>query len=315
MPIRAIAYLLLAMLLFAIQDALFKQLTQNYSVLQLLFIRMSMVVGVFSVAYLVRRKTLTLKTTHWPLMVLRGCMAFSAFFLYYMALQRAPFAESATVLMSAPLFVTALSVPLLGEKVGLHRWSAVCIGFLAVILMLRPGTELFKPIMLLPLASAVIYSLLPIIARIFPPTISTFTITFYTTFSYWLMCALGAVIVHWQPATNNSSDIYQAIASTWSVLSVEATILVTISASTFVVGILLITMAYRQAQASAITSFEYAYLVWAVIIGYAVFDEIPSLLTYFAAVVIIGSGFYIAWREHQANTGVTEMPASPSIRS
>lgn len=303
------------MLLFAIQDALFKHLTQDYAVLQLLFIRMSLVVSIFSVVYLVRRNTLTLKTTRWPLMVLRGCMAFSAFFLYYLALQRAPFAESATVLMSAPLFVTALSVPLLGEKVGLHRWSAVCIGFLAVILMLRPGTELFQPIMLLPLASAVIYSLLPIIARIFPSTISTFTITFYTTFSYWLMCVLGSAVVHLQPATNDSSDIYQAIASPWSILSVEAAIMVSISACTFVIGILLITMAYRQAQASAITSFEYAYLVWAVIIGYAVFDEIPSMLTYFAAMVIIGSGFYIAWREHQANNGKEKLPATPSIRS
>ncbi len=315
MPIRAIAYLLLAMMMFAVQDALFKQLTQDYAVLQLLFLRMTLVVCILSVVYAVRRKVLTLKTTHKPLMMFRGAIAFIAFFLYYMALQRAGFAEAATVLMSAPLFVTALSVPLLGEHVGVHRWSAVCIGFLAVILMLRPGTGLFQPIMLLPLASAIIYSLLPIIARILPEQISAFTITFYTTVSYWIMCAIGAVVVHWHPASAQSSAVYQAIAQPWVAITGIAPALLVLSGFLFVLSIFLVTLAYRQAQVSAITSFEYVYLVWAVIIGYVVFDEVPSLLTYFAALVIIGCGFYIAWREHQTNQDTVDTKVIPSIHN
>ena len=137
------------MLLFAIQDALFKHLTQDYAVMQLLLVRMGMVVGILGSVCIVRRKTLTLRTKHWPLMALRGVIAFSAFTLYYLALQKIPFADGATVLMSAPLFLTALSVPLLGEKVGLHRWTAVSVGFASVLVLLRPGSSLFQQIMIL----------------------------------------------------------------------------------------------------------------------------------------------------------------------
>ena len=168
------------MLLVAVQDALFKQLTQDYPVLQLLFTRMCVVVVTLTAVYFIRRKTLSLQASQWPLIACRGISAFVAFFLYYMALQRAGLAEAATVLMSAPLFVTALSVPLLGEKVGVHRWGAVCVGFVAVAVMLQPGSSLFQPIMILPVISAIIYSLLPIITRRINKDTSTFAIPYLT---------------------------------------------------------------------------------------------------------------------------------------
>jgi len=302
MAIRAIFYLLLAMFLVAIQDSLFKQLTQDYPVLQLLFTRMCIVVFTFTAVYLLRRKTLSLKASQWPLIAGRGICAFVAFFLYYMALQRAGLAEAATVLMSAPLFVTALSVPLLGEKVGVHRWGAVCVGFIAVAIMLRPGSDLFQPIMILPVISAFIYSLLPIITRHINADTSTFAVTYLTTVAYWVVSALTAVAVHVFPATAQSWPGYQAIAEPWHALSLNAALILTLCAVIFMVVIFMITFAYRQAQVSAIASIEYTYLVWAMLIGYVMFDESPGLLTYFAALVIIGCGFYIALREHRVES-------------
>lgn len=299
MQMRAIAYLLLAMLLFAIQDSIFKHLAETYAVSQLLFARMSLVVVVLFAVYLKRRHSLPLYTSHWPLMFLRGIAAYFAFTLYYLALQRVPLAEAATLLMTAPLFITALSVPLLGERVGWHRWAAVCTGFLAVIAMLRPGLELFQLVMLVPLLSAVVYSLIPIITRTIDTNVGTFCITFYTVLAYWILTAVASVAIHLIPVSPDSSVIFIAFAQPWSALTLTAFFKIAITAVIFCVSILLVTSAYRHAQASAITSFEYVYLVWAVVIGYLFFDEIPSRLTMTAALVIIACGVYITWREHR----------------
>ncbi len=304
MPLRAVVFMLLAMLLFAIQDALFKQLTQNYAVLQLLLLRMSLVVSGLSLVFLLGRNTLTLKTLRWPLMALRGCVAFGAFTLYYLALQKIPLAEGATVLMSAPLFVTVFSVPLLGERVGLHRWVAVWVGFAAVLLLLRPGSDLFQPIMILPLIAAVMYALMPIITRHISATESTFTITFYTTVSYLVLCMLASVFVNLWPATPDSSAFYAGFAEPWSALTVEATLLLCVTAVLFCLSVLLVTGAYRLAQASAIAAFEYCYLIWAMLIGYLLFGELPALLTYLAAAIIVGCGVYIILRERQLNAKI-----------
>jgi len=182
--------------------------------------------------------------------------------------------------MSAPLFVTALSVPFLSEKVGIHRWSAVCIGFVAVMVMLRPGTELFQPIMVLPLIAAIGYAFIPITTRLISGDISTFTITFHTTFIYWFFCAVGSIIVHLVPAASDSGVTYQAVAEPWNELNNRAALLIIFCALLMLVSIYLLTFAYQRAQASFLTSFEYTYLVWAMLIAYVMFDETPSLLTY-----------------------------------
>ena len=297
MQLRAVIYLLLAMLFFAIQDAFFKKLTQDYAVIQLLLVRMALVVTTLFVAYLLQRKNLKLRTKHWPLMCLRGAMAFGAFTLYYLALQKIPLAEGATILMSAPLFVTALSVPLLKEQVGPHRWAAVCIGFVAVVFMLRPGTGLFQPIMVLPFISAILYSLIPITTRLIDSNESAFTITFYTTTPYLILCIVVSVWLHLFPATPQSNPFYTAIAQPWASITLNAFAIICVTAALFCVSVLLITSAYRLAQASAIASFEYFYLVWAMLVGYAMFGDVPAVITCVAATVIASCGIYITWRE------------------
>lgn len=286
------------MLLFAIQDALFKKLTQDHAVVQLLLVRMSLVVTILFAVYFIKRKSLTLRTNHWPLMCLRGIIAFGAFTLYYLALQKIPLAEGATVLMSAPLFVTALSVPLLKERVGPNRWVAVCVGFVAVVVMLRPGAGLFQPIMILPLISALLYSLIPIITRLIDSKESAFTITFYTAAPYLALCILTSVWLHLFPASASSSQLYVAFAQPWASITLNTLLLIALSAGLFCVAVYLITSAYRLAQASAIASFEYVYLIWAILVGYMMFGDVPAVITCLAAAVIASCGIYITWREH-----------------
>jgi len=299
MPIRAIAYLLLATLFFAIQDALFKQLGQQYAVVQLLLYRMTMVVTIMFLLHLSHRQRRPIVTRHWRLMSLRGVIAYTAFTLYYLALQKIPLANGATVFMTAPLFVTALSVPLLAERIGIHRWGAVGIGFIAVVVMLQPTSDIFRPIMALPLLSALIYALIPIITRLIESGEKAFTITFHTTLSYWVLCILASVLVHLVPPSDSSTALYTAYAQPWPAMQWPSLALIAITASLFCISVLLLTSAYRLAQASAVTSFEYSYLVWAIVTGYLFFGDKPSALTWMAAIVIASCGVYITLRERR----------------
>jgi len=303
MPLRAISCILLATCFFSVQDALFKQLSEHYEVLQLLLVRMSMVICILFMVFWLRRGKLSLRTRRLAPMLLRGVIAYVAFFMYYIALQRIPMAEGATIFMTAPLFVTALSVPLLGERVGVHRWLAVCIGFLAIVVMLRPGTELFQPISILVVLVALLYALIPILTRFINSAEQAFTITFYTALSYWCVCVLAGLVVHRYPASPNDSGVWATIAQPWPPIAALDVATIAVTAILFSVSILLITTAYRLANVSVIVSFEYSYLVWATLMGYLFFGDVPAHLTWAAGAVIAASGVYIAFREHRLQLG------------
>jgi len=301
MTIRGISFLVTALLIFAVQDSVVKHLTEQYQVLQILTLRSIIVVFIMACIAYLRLGSTFYKTNQSGLMMLRGCFAFAAFTNYYFALSFLPLGDAATVYMTAPLFVTALSVPLLGEQVGMRRWMAVVIGFTAVVFMLNPGSDLFRPIALLPLASALFYSFIPILTRKINANEHTPTITFYTTFSYAVLCLILSSAIHVWPAAPADSGIWAAIAQPWNTLNANAWMLITLSSVFFAAGVLCIAAAYRAAEVSVLAPFEYSYLLWATMVGYIVFSDVPTLRTWVAGVIIAGSGIYIAVRERHVD--------------
>jgi len=272
---------------------------QSYEVIQLLLARMSLVVLIMGVALLLSPYRRQFFTPHWRPMCLRGVCGFFAFALYYIALQDMPLADGATLLMTAPLFVTVLSVPLLGERVGVHRWAAVCTGFVAIVVMLQPSSQLFKPISALPLLAAMIYALVPILARKINADVSALVIAFFTTLTYWMVCILAAVLVLSFPAAPDDAGWWAIVAQPWPAISLHDAGLVIISALFFCAAIVFITLAYRTTNVSVIASFEYSYIVWATLMGYLFFGDVPAALTWIAGAVITACGVYIALRERR----------------
>jgi len=250
MTSKGIFYLVFALFTFAVQDALVKYITEEYEVIQILTWRIIFVVGILAVISYFKIGWRFLKTPNWKFMLLRGFFAFAAFTNYYFALSYIPLADAATVYMTAPLFVTALSVPLLGEHVGVRRWLAVIVGFAAVVFMLNPGSELFRLISLLPLLSALFYSIIPILTRNFKPNEHTLTITFYTASSYAVLCSLLSIAIHIWPASPQNAGIWGFVAQPWAALDFTTWMLVALSSVLFAVGILSITTAYRSAEVS-----------------------------------------------------------------
>jgi len=225
----SVLYAVLGLLAFAIQDAIIKQLSVDYPVLQLLAVRgavvfLSMVLLVFVVG-------------GWPLfksarpspLLLRGVFAFFAFTIYYLALSKIPFADGAAVYMTAPLFVTALSIPLLGERVGIHRVLAVLVGFVAALVMINPGSTVFQPAAALPLFSAMLYAAIPIINRHVGLSQHPLTMGFYTTASYLALCLLAGLLVHSFDWSISDTSVFSNLFQSWRSMSLPALALTTVS--------------------------------------------------------------------------------------
>lgn len=302
-----VIYAVLGLLAFAIQDSIVKQLTVHYPVLELLSLRSAVVLLGLTVIILAFGKRAgstachgyfcLFRTSRPGLLLLRGTFAFVAFTAYYLALARMPIADAAAIYMTAPLFVTALSVPFLHEKVGLHRAAAVLIGFLAAIAMIRPGSSVFQQVAVLPLFSAIAYAFIPIINRRVGLSEPALIIGFYTIVSYLSLCIVAFFVVHYIDWHVDDQSLFANLVQHWLPMSLTDIGWTALSGVIFIGGLLGLTQSYRLLPVSIVAPFEYSYLVWATILGFLVFSELPGLHSVLGGMVIVLCGCYIAYRE------------------
>ena len=231
------------------------------------------------------------------ILLLRGSFAFVAFTAYYLALSRMPIADAAAIYMTAPLFVTALSVPLLREKVGLHRAGAVFVGFVAAIAMIRPGSSVFQAVAVLPLFSAVTYAFIPIINRRVGLTQPALTMALYTIVSYLALCLISYVLVHFVQWSADPHSLFADLARHWLPMTPSHLALTALSGLIFIAGLLGLTQSYRLLPVSVVAPFEFSYLIWATLLGFLVFGDLPASYTVLGGAVVIICGCYIAYRE------------------
>jgi drug/metabolite transporter (DMT)-like permease len=204
-----------------------------------------------------------------------GIMSMACFFLSYALL---PLGEAVSLASSGPLFMTALSVPLLGEKVGPRRWSAVIVGFVGVLVMMRPGSGLFQPAALVAVTAAFCYALAMTQVRRLSRSESSTAIVFYFTLFATLVGA--------------ASLPFDAVMPTWP----EMPLLVAIG---LLGGIAQFTMtaAFRRTAVAIIAPFDYLGLVFAMIYGFLVWGDLPDLWLVTGAAIVVASGIYIVHRE------------------
>lgn len=289
-----------SLLAFSIQDAVVKLLSEQYAVLQVLTIRIVFVLFIVLGICLLRYGADALRTRYYKILMLRGLLAFLAFTTYYLALAVTPMASVAAVYMSAPLFVTALSALLLKEKVGIHRWTSVIIGFAAVLVIINPTAETFRIESALPLLSALFYSMLPIITRHIGQHVSAVVMATYNSISYTILCFVAVALISTISVDENAAPLLLSITQNWSIPTASDVLWMGFTGIFFTTGVLSITQAYRIASVSAIAPFEYTLLIWTALIGYIVFGEVPTLRTILGAIVIVACGVYILYRESAA---------------
>ncbi len=189
-----------------------------------------------------------------------------------------PLAEAVAITLTAPLFVTALSGPLLGEAVGVRRWAAVTIGLLGALIMVRPGTEAFRPEALLVMTSALMYALAMLLTRRLVRTETDVALVSYTTLITGL-ASLPFAVLAWQAPSGGDLGLFAVVG---------------IGGAS---GHYLLVLAYRFAPAAVVAPFDYTKLIWASVLGWMVWLESPEPAVWIGAAIVAAAGAYITRRE------------------
>ena len=271
---------------FAVQDGLSRYLASEYNTVLVVMIRYWFFAA-FVVALSASRKggIRRVAATSQPILqITRGVLLVAEICVMVIAFVKLGLVESHAVFTSYPLLIAALSGPILGEKVGPRRWMAIGIGFVGVLIILRPGFSVFAPEALIPLLSALMFAVYGLLTRYVARKDSAETSFFWTGVA-------GAVAItligpfFWEPIIGND----------WWIMGILCL--------TGAGGHFLLIKAYEVAEASTVQPFAYFQLVFAASIGLTIFGETVDLWIVLGAGLIIGSGLFTLWRERQKSQG------------
>jgi len=289
---KAIGFKLISALLFAAMSALVRQLGDVAPVGQMVFFRSAFAIMPVVVIYALRGELASAVRTGRPFGQLgRGLLSVGGMFTNFSALTRLPLADATAISFASPLITVALAAIILKERVRIYRWTAVLVGFAGVIVMLVPHFDIGHYAAAGAASVATIGSILALLAafcnagtviqtRRLTQSETTSSIVFY----FSVITALaGAVTLPFAWYTPTGSELIMLIAL--GILGGVAHIFLTES--------------YRHATASVVAPFDYSAMLWALLLGYWVFGELPSGLVYVGAAIVAGAGLFVIWRERQ----------------
>lgn len=276
---QGIAWMLLSVLIAAGMDATSKYLSQFYPVMQIVWARYAFQ-AVPLMLVLAPRLPRLMRTTRLGMQLMRSALLLGATVTFIYGLKRLPLTEASTILFLAPLIVTALSVPMLGERVGPRRWMAVAAGFAGAMIIIRPAGEVVNLWAAFPLATAFLYALYMVTTRQLSRTDSSLTTLVYTGLVGTLV--MSAIVPFDWVAPDAWGWVLMVALGVMGSLNHFALIL-----------------AFRAAPAAVISPFDYSRLIWATMLGYVIFGNLPDGWTVLGAAVIVGAGLYVYRREAQ----------------
>jgi drug/metabolite transporter (DMT)-like permease len=274
--LRAILLISLAVLCFAVLDALCKYLTRYYAVSAVLWARYAVHVVLLAGVFGPRMKLDLLRTTRPGLQILRALCLLATSLFYVTGLLYVPLPEATAIVYMTPLLVVALSMPMLGEKVDGRDWIAVLLGLLGVLIIVRPGGALLTAAALLPFAAAVCNTLYQVITRKFSRAENPTTTNFITGF-------VGAIVLTF------------TLPVSWSTPTLPHALLLVCTGLAGVGGHYLLIKAFARAAPAVLGPFSYAQLLWATLLGYLVFGTLPDAGSLTGMAVIAVSGLYVTY--------------------
>lgn len=287
--VKAVLLKLVSAFLFACMSVLVRYLGDRYPVGQVVFFRSAFAILPVVVIYAWRGELEAAIRTGRPFAhVGRGMTAVCAMFCNFSSLARLPVVDATAISFVSPLITVALSAVILKERVRIYRWTAVIVGFIGVLVMLAPRLDMGQSA---AAATGAVGAALGLMGAFFSAgsTVQTRALTASETTSsivlyFSLFCAIGGLLT-WP---------FGWVTPTWP----ELTALVTIGIFGGLAHIFL-TESYRHAPASLVAPFDYTSMLWALLLGFVVFGEVPSSLVFIGAGIIAGAGLFVIWRERQ----------------
>lgn len=295
---------LLAVMFFSASDMLIKWLGDTYPLHEIIFVRafvaLCIVAGVFIPLEGGYRNLLSKRM---PLHMLRGCSVIVANMAFFTGMATLPIADATAIFFVAPLFITALSVPFLGERVGLRRWTAVSVGLIGVIIIIRPGTDAFKWAALAPILAAFAYATMQITARRLGVTEKASVMAFYIQLTFLCFCTTaGLVVGDGRYAEGLEDPSLLVLLRAWHMPTLDDFLVMIGVGALSACGAYLISQGYKSVEATIAAPFEYIAMPMAVMWGVIMFDEFPDAIAIGGILLIIGSGLYSFWRENIRGT-------------
>src|SRR5215470_5244815 len=276
-PLAGIGWMLAGIAMFSLNDALGKWLLLDYSVGELLLIR-SAAALVCLVPLLPNTGVAAFIAAPRPaLQIARILLSALEVAMFFWAVSYLPLADAVTFYLAGPIYVTAMSVFMLGENVGWRRWSAVVVGFLGVVLALRPSAASFTLPALIALGGSIFFAILMVTTRMLRHTADMVLISGQVGAT--LLFGIAFAPLRW--VTPSLRDFL--LLSLFGVVSIAA--------------LACVNRSLKLAPASVVVPYQYTMIVWAVGLGYVVFGDVPDLFTLAGAAIIVAAGLYIFWRE------------------
>lgn len=270
----SVVLLNVGLLLFVVHDAVSKILTERYPIFEIIFLRSAFALPLVILFLRWEHGTLTMRTRRPWALIGRGVLSVGAFSCFLVGLESMPLADTFAIFMSAPLLVAALAGRLLGEPATRAQWIAVLVGFAAVLVMIRPGGAIPFYGALVMLASVCFFSFSIILTRSLGRTESTSMMTVFVMLVFVMTGAIGSSF-DW--ITPTASDLALTV-----VLGVLAA------------GAMYCTIfAYKHGPPALMAPFQYVSLVWAAIIGYLLWRDVPELSVVIGGVMVVSSGLFV----------------------
>jgi drug/metabolite transporter (DMT)-like permease len=298
---QGILCLMGAVAFLSVSDSIIKWLSPFYALHEIMLFRA--LFAMLVVLYIVRLEggLKSLKTRRPVLHFLRGTLLVLANMFFFLGLATLPFAENVALFFVAPLFICLLSQPVLGEKVGLPRWIVVFIGLCGVLVMVRPGAEVFTLTSLLPILAAFCYAVMQMLTSKLGIHDSAGTLTFYIQFAFIVISSVIGLSIGDGRFNMMDNPTSEFLLRAWSWPVATDFVLLALCGFIVALGAYLLTQAYRLGQASVVAPFEYSSLPFALILGYLLWGDWPDLISFLGSGLIIFSGLLIVYIERRSS--------------
>ena len=310
--VKGVSFLVLAALIISLQNVVIKWIGGDYSALEIVTFRSLVALPLTLLFYRFEGKRGLPTTQRHRLQYLRGAFLFLSYTSFMMGLAALPLADVEAIRYSGPLMITLLSVMVLDEQVGPRRWLALMVGFIGVLLIVRPGSATFNLGSIFILISVFFYALTVMLTRKLQTSDSSATMAYYSSLVY-LLAAL--VLIPLPVFVGEIPNAHPSIAFLIRAWSTPALIDLVIMAGLGLVWagwMYFMSRAYSVAQASVIAPFEYVSLPINIVWGFLIWQEVPTLATLAGAFLTLFSGLYVLYREQRKRPAEVEYSGAAS---
>ncbi|MGQ0484822.1 MAG: DMT family transporter [Hyphomicrobiales bacterium] len=290
--LAGVVSLALGVMIFSTQDAIIKSVSGDHAVTQAIVIRGLVALPILALLVQYETGLGHLRSRNFRTLIVRGLIMLVAYTTYYLAFPALPLAEAIALFFIAPIYITIMAGPLLGERVTLKSWLAVLAGFAGVLIILQPGSALFEPAALLSLVSAATYALSMIIARRLGVSEPATVMAFYQNAVYLTGAAVMAGLFALTGVERFGHPSLDFLVRPWTWPALDDLLLMGACGIIAAIAASLLTHAYRMAEANLVTVFEYTGMIWGPLWGFLFFAEIPRWTTFAGMALIAAAGIY-----------------------